>query len=162
MTTLTDKDLARPNGVPLILNRDHAPTKSPRLITFTHWKVGGQEVKLNEKEEVLYIGQDILTPSEWIQIRGRIDVIFMRIQALKKGQESARGKPVSDFLNANLEIINAMQRGHIKEVPQMPVFHRNWVMRLFGWGKGFEAEEASRWRATLDWVITNENLNRSE
>jgi len=133
--TLTSKDLARPSGVPLVENK-HEPKKNPLLVTFTKWQVGGQSVKLDEQTELLHIGEDTLSAPDWVKLRGRIDRTFMHINTVKKGPEPNKSRPASDFLNANLHLINSIKRGKIK---------KNWLTRLFGW-------------MGVDWVITNEEL----
>jgi hypothetical protein len=132
---MTSKDLVRPNGIPMAV-QEHDPARRPRKITFNKWLVAGQNVEFNEQEEKLYLGGDPLDAKSWVEFRGRIDQIFLRAQAIKKAPEPSRGKPASDFLNANLHLINSIKRGKIK---------KNWLTRLFGW-------------MGVDWVITNEEL----
>jgi len=135
--TMTRKDLVRPNGVPLVLN-DHEPKKKPMVITFTRWKVAGQLVKFDENTELLHIGDETLSAEDWVDIRGRIDLNFMRIQALKKGPEPDKRRPASDFLNANLHMINSLKRGKIK---------KTWLTTLLGW------------LLRIDYVVSKEELD---
>ena len=140
--TLTGKERARSVGVPLV-EAEHEPARNPRLLTLHRFLVGGKPVQFDEKEETVLLGGDKLILKGWIELRNRLDLLFLHSNAAKKGPDSSRSR-TSGFLGANHEKITSLQRGYIRPVPE-----RSWWMRLLG-------VVSSR---DIKYIITDEEIN---
>ena len=123
--TLTGKERARSVGVNLV-EAEHEPTRNPRRLTLHRFLVAGKPVQFDEKEEVAILGGNKLSIKEWIELRNRVDLLFLNINTAKKGPDPSRRR-TSGFLSANHEKIASLQRGYIRPVPE-----RSWWMRLLG------------------------------
>lgn len=113
--SMTAKDLIRPVGIPLE-TVDHDPVKGPSLLTLKR-EIGGQPIVFNQKEETLYLAGDPLTAKDWIQLRGKLDRLFIHVGAVKKAPEPNKSQPASNFLTVNLKWINEAKVGRIKHPP---------------------------------------------
>ena len=109
-----------------LVEAEHEPTRNPRRLTLHRFLVAGKPVQFDEKEEVAILGGNKLSIKEWIELRNRVDLLFLNINTAKKGPDPSRSR-TSGFLSANHEKIASLQRGYIRPVPE-----RSWWMRLLG------------------------------
>jgi len=140
--TLTGKERARSVGVNLV-EAEHEPTRNPRRLILHRFLAAGKPVQFDEKEEVVILGGDKLSIKDWIELRNRIDQLFLHSNTARKGPDPSRSR-TSGFLGANHEKITSLQRGYIRPVPE-----RSWWMRLLG-------VVSSR---DIKYIITDEEIN---